>query len=560
MAVEMLLPIVAGILVIVFANLLSRRIGVAGPLVLVAIGLVGSLIPAMSGLTVPPNLILIGVLPPLLYSAAVSAPAIEFRRDLRAIGGLSVLLVIVSSLVLGLVFFWMMPDLGFPFAVALGAILSPTDAVATSIVRALGMPNRVVTVLEGESLLNDASALVLLRTAIVAAASSFSLIAAIGSFAWSVLIAVVLGAVVGFVALKLRTMTKSPVGNTAIGLTIPYLAYLPTDALGGSGLVAAVVAGVVCGQGALRWLTPEQRASDRLNWATIEFLLEGGIFLLMGLQLSGIVQDNIASNEGVFKAIVAAAVAFVVIILVRALYVMPTLSIHTVRLKRRVKGKLDGDTKRTPDQLGRMRADIDYFDASPLTWKHNIIVVWAGMRGAVTLAAAQTLPENTPERSLLIFVAFLVAAGSLMIQGLTLPLLARILKLGTQAEGGPPRAEIREIDEQLRDAALEAIANDAVRRPDERPYSDETLALPRSWFIGSSRLRDSDSGADSDGESDGASAAEVLSLELALIGVMRTRLHELGRSGWHTTTALRYALDELDAYEIAVKLHLESEK
>ena len=556
MAVEMLLPIVAGILVIVFANLLSRRIGVAGPLVLVAIGLVGSLIPAMSGLTVPPNLILIGVLPPLLYSAAVSAPAIEFRRDLRAIGGLSVLLVIVSSLVLGLVFFWMMPDLGFPFAVALGAILSPTDAVATSIVRALGMPNRVVTVLEGESLLNDASALVLLRTAIVAAASSFSLIAAIGSFAWSVLVAVVLGAVVGYVALKLRTMTKSPVGNTAIGLTIPYLAYLPTDALGGSGLVAAVVAGVVCGQGALRWLTPEQRASDKLNWATIEFLLEGGIFLLMGLQLSGIVRDNIASNEGIFKAIVVAAVAFVVIILVRALYVMPTLSIHTVRLKRRVKNKLDADTKRTPDQLGRMRADIDYFDASPLTWKHNTIIVWAGMRGAVTLAAAQTLPENTPERSLLIFVAFLVAAGSLMIQGLTLPLLARILKLGTQAEDGPPRAEIREIDEQLRDAALEAIANDAVRRPDHTRYADEVLALPRSWFIGSSRLSDSDS----DGDGDRASAAEALSLELAFIGVMRTRLHELGRSGWHTTTALRYVLDELDAYEIAVKLHLESEK
>lgn len=548
MDIEILLPIVVGILVIVFANGLSRRIGVAGPLVLVVIGLLGSLIPAMSGLTVPPNVILIGVLPPLLYSAAVSAPAIEFRRDLRAIGGLSVLLVIISSLVLGLVFYWIMPDIGFPFAVALGAILSPTDAVATSIVRALGMPNRVVTVLEGESLLNDASALVLLRTAIVAAASSFSLIAAIGSFAWSVLVAIVLGAVVGFIALKLRALTRSAVGNTAIGLTIPYLAYLPTDALGGSGLVAAVVAGAVCGQGALRWLTPEQRASDKLNWATIEFLLEGAIFLVMGLQLSGIVRDNIEHHEGIFKGIVVAAIAFVVIILVRALYVMPMLSIHNARLQRRVKGRLEADKQRRPGQLGRMRADIDYFDGSPLTWKHNTIIVWAGMRGAVTLAAAQTLPENTPERSLLIFVAFLVAAGSLMIQGLTLPLLARILGLGTKGDDGPPRAEIREIDEQLQDAAAEAIATGAVRRPDDSPYADEVLQLPRSWFVAHP----------APGEE--ALAAEALSFELALISVMRARLHEIGRSGWHTTSALRYVMDELDSYEISVKLHLESEK
>ena len=544
----MLLAILIGVIVIVFANSLSRRIGVAGPLILVAIGLAVSMIPAVSAVTVAPNLILIGVLPPLLYSAAVSAPAIEFRRDLTAISGLAVLLVIVSALAVGLVFFLLMPAIGFPLAVALGAIVSPTDAVATSIVRTLGVPSRVVTVLEGESLLNDASSLVLLRTAIVAAASSFSLIAAVGSFVWSVFVAIVVGAALGFIALWLRTRTKSAVGNTALGLTIPYLAYLPSEALGGSGLVAAVAAGLVCGQGALRWLTPEQRASDKLNWSTIEFLLKGAIFLLMGLQLWGIIQDNIKAHEGLMKGLGIAAIAFVVLIAVRALYVMPMLSIHTARVKRLVQDRLDTSDKRSAKQLGHIRADFDYFDASPLTWKHNTIIVWAGMRGAVTLAAAQTLPEDTPERSLLIFIAFVVAAGSLMVQGLTLPSLARILKLGELGESGPPRTEIREINGQLQDAAQHAIDSATLVRADDTAFSTAVYELPRSWFVASF---------DGSGET---SAAEALSFELALIGVMRARLHELGRSGWHTTGALRYVLDELDAYEISVMLLLESEK
>ena len=170
MSMNLLIVVIAGVFVIVFSSSLSKRIGVAGPLILVAIGFAVSLIPAVAPISVPPELILAVVLPPLLYSAAVSAPAIEFRRDIAAISGLSVLLVIISALVLGLFFVWAIPGLGFPLAVALGAILSPTDAVATSIVRKLGVPRRVVTVLEGESLLNDATALVLLRTGIVAAA------------------------------------------------------------------------------------------------------------------------------------------------------------------------------------------------------------------------------------------------------------------------------------------------------------------------------------------------------------------------------------------------------
>ncbi|RXZ88388.1 sodium:proton antiporter [Agromyces atrinae] len=544
-----IIVVIAAILIVVFSHSLSSRTGVAGPLILVAVGVCISFIPAVPAVEVPPDVILIAVLPPLLFSAAVSAPAIEFRRDFAAIGGLSVLLVVVSSLVLGLFFFWAIPGLGFPLAVALGAILSPTDAVATTIVQKLGVPRRVVTVLQGESLLNDATALVLLRTAIVAGAAGFSFLTTLGSFAWAVLSAILIGALAGAIALRLRAWTTSATANTALGLTIPYLAYLPTDALGGSGLVAAVVAGVVCGQGSVRWLTPEQRISDKLNWRTIAFLLEGVVFLIMGLELWGIVESNLSSDDGLMMGVGVAALAFVILMLVRAAYVFPMLRVHTVRVKKAVRSRISARDDGAHDpRVGRMRADIDYFESSPLTWKHNTIIVWAGMRGAVTLAAAQTLPRDTPDRDLLVFIAFLVAAGSLLLQGLTLPVLARLLGLRRAGESGPPREEIREIDARLRSSALEAIDGGRVHRSDRRPFSPEVYALPASRFI---------AGLDSAGD---AVTPEALEFELALLAVMRERLHELGRSGRHSTSALRYVLDELDAYEISVKLHLESER
>lgn len=553
MSVELLIVVIAGVFVVVFANSLSKRTGVAGPLILLAVGVAVSFIPAVSAVSISPALVLTGVLPPLLFSAAVSAPAIEFRRDLSAISGLSVLLVIISSLVLGCFFFWVIPEIGFPLAVALGAILSPTDAVATSIVRKLGVPRRVVTVLEGESLLNDATALVLLRTAIVAAASGFSLLTTLGSFAWAVISALVIGTLAGLVALRLRGWTTSATANTALGLTVPYLAFLPTEAVGGSGLVAAVAAGVVCGQGAVRWLTPEQRISDKLNWRTIEFLLEGAVFLVMGLELYGIVQNNLAADEGLLRGVWIAALAFVILIVVRAAYVIPMLRAHSARVKRSVQHQLDAvsttaERKRSPKRIGRMHADIDYFDASPLTWKHNTIIIWAGMRGAVTLAAAQTLPDDAPARDLLVFIAFLVAAGSLLLQGLTLPALARLLRLRSAGGSALPRREIRAIDGQLWHAAEAAIDGRSLLRGDRTEFSHELYSLPRSRFVTPLDPRD------------GYGAPDALEFELAVVGVMRARLHELGRSGRHSTTALRYVLDELDAYEISVKLHLESEK
>ncbi|MGO1315994.1 MAG: cation:proton antiporter, partial [Cellulomonadaceae bacterium] len=321
---------VLGVAAIAAVTALSPRIGVAAPLVLVLLGVGVSFLPFMPTIALDPEWILAGVLPPLLYSASVSMPTMDFRRDLVAISGLSVVLVIGSAVVLGLVVSWL---LGVPLAVgiALGAILSPTDAVATSIVRRLGVSPRVVTVLEGESLLNDATALVLLRSALAATAATVSLWGVAGDFLKSVVIAVAIGLLAGRLGLLVRTHISDPAVNTAISFVVPFVAFLPTEHLGASGLVAAVAAGLVSGQGAPRYLSAQNRMSEVQNWRTLEVLLEGAVFLVMGLELKSLVLDARAEHGSLWVALGIGALAALVVVVLRTLFVVPLL----VSLRRR---------------------------------------------------------------------------------------------------------------------------------------------------------------------------------------------------------------------------------
>ena len=224
------LLILAGITVIVFVARFASALGVAAPLLLVIVGAGASLIPAVPTLEVPPELILAVVLPPILYSAAVNVPLVAFRRNLKAIPGLSVVLVVVSAFVAGFVLYLLLPALSLPAAIALGAVISPPDAVAaTSIAKRLGLPPRLVTVLEGEGLVNDATALVLLRSAIAATAGTFSFWDALGDFAYAAIFAIAVGVVVGYVTVWLRSRMHSPVLTTTMSFAVPFLAYLPAE-------------------------------------------------------------------------------------------------------------------------------------------------------------------------------------------------------------------------------------------------------------------------------------------------------------------------------------------
>ena len=602
---ELLAVLMTALLVIAAATLVGPRLRVAAPLLLVAIGVGASFLPAFAAVEIDPELILAGVLPPLLYSSAVSMPAMNFRREFGAISGLSVVLVVASALVLGVFFMLVLPDLGFAWGVALGAVISPTDAVATSIVRQTSVSKRVVAMLDGESLLNDATALVLLRTAIVATAASFSVWGAVGTFAYSVVVALVIGLVVGAANLALRRRVTDSTVNTVISFAVPFVASLPASAVGASGLVAAVVAGLVTGVRAPRELSPQNRLSDSQNWRTVELVLEGAVFLTMGLQIRSIVVDVQEDHAGVAPALLIAVGALVLTIVVRAAYVAPLLRVLSARARHaeamqprvqsmheqiRTEGavgpfaemnrrgrsgpsqlaaeagpegvavpapaevaspspspRLGSGGSRTPsprasrtrsrrtssrtpsqrtlDQFTRRvtqgLADIEYFLRQPLGWRDGTAVVWAGMRGAVTVAAAQTLPEDTPQRPVLVLIAFAVAALSLLVQGGTVgPLLKRLSPPVDEAE----RHERNE-SERTRIFELMRASGDAVPAP-------EAPVLERSK------------------EAFDASVAHTL----AMLAAQRSALLDARDNGLFDADVLADALANLDASEIAIVL------
>ncbi|MEZ3161458.1 sodium:proton antiporter [Microbacterium sp. BWT-B31] len=582
---ESLIFAIIAIVVIAVATAIAPKLKIAGPLILVIVGLGVSLLPFVPAITVNPDLILVGVLPPLLYSAAVSLPAIEFRRDFWPIAGLAVILVAVSAIVLALFFRAMIPGLDFLLALGLGAILSPTDAVATSIAKRMGLGRRVITMLEGESLLNDATSLVLLRTAVAASvvgtATAMQEEAAVarpgffGAFVWGVLVALIVGGIIGWVNLRVRALISNPAANTAIGLVVPFAAFLPTEQLGGSGLVAAVVAGIVTGQGAARRFTPEQRLSDELNWRMVEVVLEGAVFLLMGLELKEIVRANGESESGIWHGVWLAAAALGILLAVRAGYVAILVWGQALRARRdpRRARRLDafsqtldvvaaapptpppGDKARDPAHLQRRvgamrrrlmssRATLAYYRDSPIGWKEGAVIVWAGMRGVVTLAAAQTLPAESPERPLLVFVAFLVAVGSLILQGFTLGPLVRVLRI-EPADESLDRNQQARLDLELRQAAAATLTATALRRDDGTPFPADLVEKASSLLV-----RPPD-------EQNQAFVNDLLGVRIAMIEAMRARLVELSSGGQYSSANLRHALAQLDADQLSLQIRLD---
>jgi NhaP-type Na+/H+ or K+/H+ antiporter len=578
-----LVAAVLGVVAIVAVTTLAPRVGVSAPLALVLLGVGVSFLPFVPAIDVDPEWILGVVLPPLLYSSAVNMPTMDFRRDFRIISGLSVVLVVVSAVVIGYVLTWLVPDLPLAAGIALGAIVSPTDAVATSIVRRAGASPRIVTVLEGESMLNDASALVLLRSAVAAFSASVAVVQVGGQFLYSVVVAAVIGLVVGKLNLLVRSWISQPAAGVAVSFVVPFVAYLPAEELHASGLVAAVVAGLASGHGAARRLSAEDRITARVVWRTAELLLEGAVFLLMGLQLFGLVEDLAAEGESLLDAIVVGAVAALLVVVIRTAFVAPSVWSLALRARRnpavrerlaQVQDRLadrdapgpprrpgsdpaeharrvENRTRRIGKVLTQRIADLDYLTAEKFGWREAVLLVWAGMRGAVTLAAAQSLPADTPHRSLLIVAAFTVAAGTLLVQGGTLPLVVRWLGLGATADDEGEAAERAALRAELLDSALTQLTRDDLRKPDGTAYSEQTIARIRQ--LGLLPRRDEDEEG-SGRPAPAAVAAEVRSLRLALITAERAVLLRIRDVGTYRSSVLDDALTQLDAAELGLRL------
>ncbi len=491
-----------GLAVLIVSTVLSRRTGIAAPLLLVLLGLAASAWPAFPTIQLEPEWILAGVLPPLLYSSSVRLPVIDLRRNLGMVSWLSVVVVVASAVVIGGVVHWLVPTIALPVAIALGAVVSPTDAVAaTAIGKRLGLPHRLMSVLEGESLLNDASALVTLRTAVAAVAGSFSLFAAVGSFVYAVVVAVVIGFVVGWLGVRVRARLDDPVLNTTVSFAVPFVAFVPAEHFGASGVVSVVIAGLVTGHSGAKRLSAADRHTEQTNWATITFVLENGVFALMGLQLMPLIEATEGAGQiGVGSVLRLSAVVLLLMVVLRFAGVWLALVIGNLDRDRVSKGerqlaeleaRIDAAEANSTDdsakiawfrrRLERSRADLDFMTNEPISASGGLALAWSGMRGVVTLAAAQTIPEGTPNREAVILVAFVVAVASLVIFGGTLPWLIRRLAF----EGPTPeaqRAEFQRLMQSLLLAAVDEVGPIEDVRIDGEPLDPEVAEQVATRF------------------------------------------------------------------------------
>lgn len=500
-----LLAAVGGILV------LAARTRLPAAIPLVCGGLLLGFVPGLPQLELPPDLVLVAILPPLLYSAAFFTGLRDLRANLRPISQLALGLTAATTLGVAWVAHTYV-GLGWAGAFTLGAIVSPTDALAaTEVARRVGAPRRVVSIIEGESLINDGIALVLYKAGVAAAlAGTFSLWEASWRLVVNVAGGIAVGLAVAFVVRQVRRRIDDTPTEVAIALVSGYLAYLPATALGVSGVLAAVTIGVYMG-----WFTPQltnvqTRLSGNAFWEILVFVVNALLFTLVGLQLHGITSRlSVTGSLLADAALVALGVVVIRIVWVPIFTYVPRKLIRSLRER----------------------------DPYP-PWQAPVIISWAGFRGAVSLAAALALPSNLPGRDLIVFLTFGVILVTLVGQGLTLPLLIRVL--GLRDDGGAERE-----DAKARVRAAEA----ALARLDELAAEDWVRDDTAERMRGTYRFRANRFGAryhgvDEDGVEERSTQYQRLRREL--LDAERGAVLELRNAGVITEEVMQRVQRDID--------------
>ena len=495
---------------------IAQVVRVPYPILLVLGGLALGFVPGMPTIELSPDLVLVAFLPPLLYGAAFFTPLRELRANAGSISTLAVGLVLATTVAVAVVAHAVIPELTWPTAFVLGAIVSPTDpTAATAIAQRLGLPRRLIAIIEGESLVNDGTALVVYRVAVVAVVTgSFSLASASASFVLNVIGGILVGLAAGIVIRQVRRRLNNPPVEITISILSGYFAYLPAHALDVSGVLAAVTVGVYMG-----WYTPELTTSQtRLQgqavWEIVFLGLNAVLFALVGLQLPAIL-DELSAARSTGELLGYAALVTAVVVLVRFAWVV--VAAYTPRM---------------------MRAE-----GSP-PWKGAVVLSWSGMRGAVSLAAALALPLTTdadaafPNRDLIVFLTFGVILGTLVVQGLTLPGLIRWLDLEDDglAEKEEAKARIRAAEAAL--ARLDELVDEDWVNADTAERMRGLYGFRRDRFR--SRF---------DPESDGAIEGQSLSyqrLRRELLEAERQELRRLRLEGRIDDDVVRRVQRDLD--------------
>ncbi|WP_445153400.1 Na+/H+ antiporter [Arthrobacter sp. Hor0625] len=522
---EVALGLLVLVAVVCAGSALGRKLNVSVPLLLVLAGVAGSFLPFVPTIDLNPELVLVGLLPPLLYAAALRTSLFDFGSNRRAIGLLSVGYVIFGTLAVGAVVWWLFPEIPLAAAIALGAVVAPPDAVAaTAIARKVGMPRRIVTILEGESLVNDATALVCLRASIAAIAGSVSALDIAGGFLLAAGGGLVVGLAAAYVLTELRKRIRNVAINTSTSLMAPFVAYLPAEAIHASGVLAVVVTGLVMGMKAPSMPNGAARLSQRSNWNTVQFLLENSVFLLIGLQVSTIIAGVQDDSLGAGRIWAGCAVILLAVLLLRPVWVFPA------------------------TYLPRLIPAVRRADPAP-PWQFAAIVSWAGMRGVVTLAAVLVLPADLEHRPVLILAALVVVGGTLALQGLTLPGLVRLLRV----QGPDQREDALNQASLMQLATAAGVAKLQELRTDEDPPEVVAMLKRRTQERGLAaweRLGRPTSEA-------ATPSQRYAQLRLAMLDAERAKVLELRRGGEYAHEVLSGVLERLDVEESMLDASLE---
>jgi monovalent cation/hydrogen antiporter len=522
-ALELVLVLLVPVAVLA---VLARRLGIPYPILLVLGGLALGMVPGLPHVELEPEIVFLLFLPPLLYVAAFFTSAREFKASASAISQLAVGLVLATTAVVAAVIHAAIPDLPWSVAFVLGAIVSPPDAIAaTAVIQRLGAPRRLVTILEGESLINDATALVAYRAALAAALTgSFSAADAGPRFALA-LAGAAIGLLVALPIAQLRRRLNDPPVEIVISLLTPFAAYLPAEALGASGVLAAVAAGLYLGQRAPSLMEPATRLSGQAVWETLVFVLNGLVFILIGLQLPGVLA-GLASRSVPWLLALGALVSLTVV-LVRLAW---------VALTRLLAGWLGGERSLEP-------------------WPIVFVIGWAGMRGVLSLAAALALPaalpsgEPFPERDLLIYLTFCVILVTLVGQGLSLPWIMRRLGVGGD---GADHVEEHRARAAATEAAVARIEELSQEWPGHLPLIEALRAqyAHRQSHVGGPDDWDGDHHHDPDEEQE---MLEHRLIRRAIIEAERRAVHDLFARGVLHDEVRRRIERDLDLEELRME-------
>jgi len=441
--------LLALLVVVAIMVTVSRRLRVPYPVLLLLGGLAIGALPIAPRLEIPPDAVLVLVLPPLVYVAAFFTPIRSFRADIGNIASLAVGLVLASTVVAAGVALLIVPGMTVPVAIALGAIVSPPDEVAaTAVMERLAVPRRVIALLDGEALLNDATALTVYKVALVAAAAAAPSLspAPIGSFFVVAAFGIAVGLAVGWVVAWIRSRLSDVPVEITVSLLTPYAAYLPAELIGGSGILAAVTAGLYLGRRSSRIMGSDTRLAGRAFWEMLVFLLNGLVFILIGLEISALARD--VDRATIAELGLAGIAVTVALLAVRAVWILAIAAWQ--RLVLRARDPL------APPEIG--------------------VLSWSGMRGAVSLAAALAIPlalpsgSPFPARNAVIAITFVVILVTLLGQGTLLPLVIRAVRLGADDDASAEETQARR---ELLGEAMRRIDDLYERWPGHRPLLDQ---------------------------------------------------------------------------------------